>query len=112
MDKALYYVVAIPLLSFLFALLYSLIPLAIGLLIFAGFCVRKQRHAEREAARWERIEMCERAVAQNRAALRGELYGTYGRHMPAREILGLADDRQRSHRITPALETEIGCDPR
>ena len=87
---AMFSVVATPLIFATCTLPYSLILvtlLVLALLVcFAIDRIRLKAWQRRADA----VALARRADEQHAATLRGELYGTYGRYLPAREFLHVA----------------------
>jgi hypothetical protein len=84
---AMFCVVATPLLFAVCTLPGSLIVVTLLVLTLLG-CLAVDRIREKAwQRRAEAVALGRRADEQHAATLRGELYGTYGRYMPAREFL-------------------------
>jgi hypothetical protein len=82
-----FYVVATPLIFAACTLPYSLMLVALLVLaLLVCFAVDRIRWKAWQR-RAEAAALARRADEQHAATLRGELYGTYGRYMPAREFL-------------------------
>jgi hypothetical protein len=88
-----FYVVATPLIFAACTLPSSLILvtlLALALLVCFAVDRIRQKAWQRRA---EAVALARRADEQHAATLRGDLYGTYGRYMPAREFLPASASR-------------------
>jgi hypothetical protein len=87
-----FYVVATPLI-FAVCTPYSLIVVTLLVLALLGCFAFDRIRQKAWQRRAEAVALAQRADEQHAATLRGELYGTYGRYMPAREFLPASASR-------------------
>jgi hypothetical protein len=90
---ALFYVVVAPLIFAVCTLPYNLILVTLLVLALLACSAAERIRRKTWQRRAEAHALARRADEQHAATLRGELYGTYGYYLPAREFLPVSASR-------------------